>query len=183
MTNATWNRDLLKLQVVLKNKNTEPSAGVGRAKSGAPRSGTLGRKIMITREFFKSMPSSKENSIDDIVQWFIKCHRNACNALGKKSPHHEGRIEVSIGPYDSGESRDPYLDIMHGSSWDFESFEQVCLEILLPTGEYNNSHWFRVDSPDDPIEEWKKFCNASGIIHCLGAKGCKYKLDFGSHDG
>jgi hypothetical protein len=143
----------------------------------------LGEKNMIIREFFKSVPSSLENSIADIVRWFMKCHRNACKALDLKSPYHKGYLEVSIGPYDPGENRDPYLDIMHGSSWGFESFEQVSLELLLPTGEYNNSHWFRVDSPDDPIDEWKKFCKASGVMHCLDVRGCKYHMDFGSHDG
>ena len=143
----------------------------------------LGHRIMITRGFFKSMPSSKENSIDDIVHWFMNCHRNACKVLGKKSSYHRGYLGASIGPYDSGENQDPYLDIMHGSSWGFESFEQVSLELFLPTGEYSNSHWFRVDSPEDPIDEWKKFCEASGIMHCLNFRGCKYKMDFGSHDG
>lgn len=137
---------------------------------------------MITREFFRSMPS-KENSIDDIVRWFMKCHRNACMALDMKSTNHEGSLEVSIGPYDSGEKREPYLSIMHGSSWGFESFEQVSLELLLPIGEYTDACWFRVDSLNDPIEEWKKFCNESGVIHCLDVRGCKYKIDFGSHNG
>ncbi len=103
--------------------------------------------------------------------------------LDMKSPHHKGHLEVSIGPYDSGEKRGPYLSIMHGSSWGFESFEQVVLELLLPTGEYDDDSWFRVDSPSDPIEEWKKFCKASGIIHCLDVRGCNYNIDFGSHDG
>jgi hypothetical protein len=141
------------------------------------------QKNMVTREFFKSIPTSKENSIDDIVKCFIKCHRNACIALDTKSRHHEGHLEVSIGPYDSGEKRGPYLSIMHGSSWGFESFEQVSLELLLPVGEYDKACWFRVDSPDDPMEEWKKFCKASGVMHCLGVRGCKYNMDFGSHDG
>ena len=111
------------------------------------------------------------------------CHQDACKALDIKSPYHKGHLEVSIGPYDPGEKQEPYLDLMHGSSWGFESFEQVSLELLLPAGEYNNSKWFRVDSPDDPIDEWKKFCKASGVIHHLDTRGCKYKLDFGSHDG
>ncbi len=113
----------------------------------------------------------------------MKCHRNACKALGMKSPHHKGHIEVGIGPYDSEENQDPYLGILHGSSWGFDSFEQVSLELLLPKGEYNNLYWFRVDSPYEPIEEWENFCQESGVIHCLGAKGCKYRIDFGSHDG
>ena len=138
---------------------------------------------MITRKFFKNMPSSKDNSVDDIVQWFMKCHRNACMALDIKSTHHKGHLEVSIGPYDSSEKRDPYLDLMHGSSWGFESFEQVSFELLLPPGKYNHSCWLRVDSPDDPVDEWEKYCNASGIIHCLDVRGCKYKIDFGSHNG
>jgi len=138
---------------------------------------------MITRDFFKNMPSSSENSIDDIVRWFMKCHRNACKALDMKSTHHKGHLEVSIGPYDSGENREPYLSIMHGSSWGFESFEQVTLELLLPTGEYNDSCWFRVDSPDDPKNEWKKFCKASGVIHCFDVRGWKHTMNFGSHNG
>ncbi len=100
-----------------------------------------------------------------------------------KSPHHKGHLEVSIGPYDSGEKRALYLSIVHGSSWGFESFEQVSLEIALPAGEYNNACWFRVDSPDDPTEEWKKFCKASGVMHCLVVRGCEFNMDFGSHDG
>jgi hypothetical protein len=139
--------------------------------------------IMVTRQFFKSIPTSKENSIDDIVKCFMECHRNACIELDMKSTYHEGHLEVSIGPYDSVEKRDPYLSIMHGSSWGFDSFEQVCLELFLPNHEFNNSCWFRVDSPADPTEEWNKFCKASGIIHCLDVKGCKYNIDFGSHDG
>lgn len=137
---------------------------------------------MITRKYFKDRPS-KEQSIDEIVRWFMKCHRDACSALAMKSPHHRGHLEVSIGPYDSGENRDPYLDILHGSSWGFESFEQVSLELLLPTGEYKDFYGFRVDSPDAPIDEWEKFCKASGVINCLDVKGCRYKIDFGSHDG